>query len=628
MRKSMAVLTRSVLAYFSIRTAINIIKQADAYAILDDRIRTATKATGDYAEVQQQLYNITQKNGQAFDVTVALFQSLTRSAPELKATNSEVLTLVNLVEQLGVISGASQASQRAGLLQFTQGLASGVFRAEEFNSLLENIPELANRIAKGLGVSVGELRRMVIDGKLLSKDVFDSLLKQSEQINSEFAELPERIARSSEKLSTSFTNMISQLDKASHTTGAIAYLMNEASLAFDAIAKRLGESDLEEAQRKRAEAGLRYTQLTQAGISRQSAEVQRLLRLIDELDKKIIRLSKEEIALKEAAEKNKPAAAPDAAPVNENQEAIDKLTASLKENADTFGLSKEQIELYRLELLDATPAELKLAQAFIATAEAKKQHDDVMEAGKRVYEETRTEQEKLANELSRLNKLYEEGAFGAVGSAEALDTLARATFDLDDKFNELADTGESAFERLTAATRGWGQQFTNTLAEAVQQGKLDFSALVDSIISDLLRIAIFQGFTAPLFGGLGIPGFGAPVQHAGGMAGSGPIRNVNPFIFAGAQRYHSGGMVGLRSDEVPAILQRGELVLSKDQVGGASASGGGGTVRVEIENKGAPVQATAAGSSTDINGQVIHIVLDDINRGGRIRGAIKTVSNE
>jgi hypothetical protein len=112
------------------------------------------------------------------------------------------------------------------------------------------------------------------------------------------------------------------------------------------------------------------------------------------------------------------------------------------------------------------------------------------------------------------------------------------------------------------------------------------------------------------------------------MAGSGPIRNVNPFIFAGAQRYHSGGMVGLRSDEVPAILQRGELVLSKDQVGGASASGGGGTVRVEIENKGAPVQATAAGSSTDINGQVIHIVLDDINRGGRIRGAIKTVSNE
>ncbi|HMR54894.1 MAG TPA: phage tail tape measure protein, partial [Amaricoccus sp.] len=71
----------------------------------------------------------------------------------------------------------------------------------------------------------------------------------------------------------------------------------------------------------------------------------------------------------------------------------------------------------------------------------------------------------------------------------------------------------------------------------------------------------------------------ANVLHAGGMVGSaGPSRMVPAMAFAAAPRMHSGGMAGLRHDEVPAILQRGERVLSRRE----AQSYGAGGVNVTI----------------------------------------------
>ena len=79
-----------------------------------------------------------------------------------------------------------------------------------------------------------------------------------------------------------------------------------------------------------------------------------------------------------------------------------------------------------------------------------------------------------------------------------------------------------------------------------------------------------------MLGSLG-PAF-ASILHAGGTAGgSAPQRLVPALAFAGAPRLHGGGVAGLRPDEVPAILQRGERVLSRAETraldGGPAASG-------------------------------------------------------
>jgi hypothetical protein len=77
-----------------------------------------------------------------------------------------------------------------------------------------------------------------------------------------------------------------------------------------------------------------------------------------------------------------------------------------------------------------------------------------------------------------------------------------------------------------------------------------------------------------------------PVLHSGGVVGRGgvPRRAVDPSLFVKARRYHTGGMVGLGANEVPAILQRGEEVLTRNDPRHAANGGGGGSAPIKVIN--------------------------------------------
>ncbi|USF88749.1 tape measure protein [Candidatus Endoriftia persephone] len=230
---SFRALAAGAAAYFSVATLIQGLKLADEFNVLQQRIKAATRESGDYAEVSKEIYAITQRNGSAMADTVSVFQSLARSSKELGAANTDILKVTEAVQQLGIISGASQGAMSAGLLQFGQAMAAGVVRAEEMNSLLENIPEVANRIAKGMGMTVGQMRAAVLEGKLLSKDVFNALLKQALEIADQFKEMPLSLDRASQMLSTSFGNFLSQLDQATGFTSFLAEQMQSIARGMD-----------------------------------------------------------------------------------------------------------------------------------------------------------------------------------------------------------------------------------------------------------------------------------------------------------------------------------------------------------------------------------------------------------
>jgi uncharacterized protein (TIGR02217 family) len=143
------------------------------------------------------------------------------------------------------------------------------------------------------------------------------------------------------------------------------------------------------------------------------------------------------------------------------------------------------------------------------------------------------------------------------------------------------------------------QSAETAVGEFVKTGKLNFRDLITSLLADLAQLAARRFILGPIanalsgvFSGAGVRGaYAAPlgprspltyanVLHAGGMVGSaGPTRMVPAMVFAAAPRMHSGGMAGLRHDEVPAILQRGERVLSRRE---AQSYGAGGGVNVTI----------------------------------------------
>lgn len=205
---------------------------ADRFNVLQARIQQATKATNDYIKVSQDLSKIAAATGSELNSTVDVFQRLSLGAKELGRNNDDVLKLVKTVQQLGALGGSSSTSLNAGLLQFGQAMSAGIVRAEEFNSIVENLPLLANRIAEGFGVSTGQLRRLVIDGNVLSKDVFTVLLEQAADVNEEFDKMPPSLQRAENNARLAFDEFIAGADEALGLTKQLAAALNNIATAL------------------------------------------------------------------------------------------------------------------------------------------------------------------------------------------------------------------------------------------------------------------------------------------------------------------------------------------------------------------------------------------------------------
>lgn len=210
---------------------------------LQQRLQTATRETRDYNQVSAEIFAISQKNGVALESSVELFQRMATSRKDLKATNSAMLDLNDAVQMLGVLGGASTQALDAGLMQFSQGLSAGIFRAEEWNSLLENIPDVAARIGRGMDdigkstkeLGFGEMRKLVNEGQLLSQDVLQAILVQLPEIRAEFDKLPVSMSRASVMFDNSFAAAMSHLDATVGLTNAWAQSLVGVSQVLDSM---------------------------------------------------------------------------------------------------------------------------------------------------------------------------------------------------------------------------------------------------------------------------------------------------------------------------------------------------------------------------------------------------------
>ena len=202
-------------------TARRILMISDNLRALQIRVKTATKDTGDHVAVWEELRGIAQSTGAEIATTVSTFQDLARVKTVVRASNEDIIALTKTVNQLGVIGGSTTEQLRFGMRQFNQAMSQPFFRAEEFNSLLENIPEVAARIAKGFKLDQGALRQLVIEGKLASKEVFEKLREQAEAIDEEFALIPVTVQRGFAELRTALSIQIRDMDESLGLTEAI-----------------------------------------------------------------------------------------------------------------------------------------------------------------------------------------------------------------------------------------------------------------------------------------------------------------------------------------------------------------------------------------------------------------------
>lgn len=219
------------------------IRMADQFTMLQARIQNATSSTEEFNQVFSRLTAIASETGSNLSTSVEVFQRLSLVRNELGASTDQMLAFTDSVQKLGVISGASTASLNAGLTQLGQGLGAGILRAEEFNSLVENTPMIVNAIAEGLGITAGKLRNLVIDGKVLSEDVFTAILSQTQQINQDYEKFPKTAGRAFSELKTSAMAFVGEILNSTNGTNLLVKLLELASSAMKRLsldAKALG----------------------------------------------------------------------------------------------------------------------------------------------------------------------------------------------------------------------------------------------------------------------------------------------------------------------------------------------------------------------------------------------------
>lgn len=159
------------------------------------------------------LYGTSQATGQQFSSLADTYVALARGRDGMGISNDQTLQLSNTISKLMTIGGGSAASQDAALTQFGQAMNSGVLRGEELNSILEQAPRLAQAIAEALGTSVGKLKDLGQEGKITSKALADGLLRQTQQVDAEFAKLPMTFSRSLTQIKNNFVRRAGEMNQ-------------------------------------------------------------------------------------------------------------------------------------------------------------------------------------------------------------------------------------------------------------------------------------------------------------------------------------------------------------------------------------------------------------------------------
>jgi tape measure domain-containing protein len=220
-------------------TAQELARTADEFKTLEARVALSTAKTGDFESAMTGVKNIALETRANLTATGELFARVNTAVAELGYSQEKALEITKLINQAMVVGGGSAESNAAAITQLNQALQSSVLRGEEFNSMMEQSPRLSRALADGLGVTIGELRKMANEGKLTTDVVIKALQSQSDVIQQEFGKMPITIGQSIENLKTSWMVFIGELDKTHGISTKVAEALKWVADNLDTIATTL-----------------------------------------------------------------------------------------------------------------------------------------------------------------------------------------------------------------------------------------------------------------------------------------------------------------------------------------------------------------------------------------------------
>ena len=172
------------------------------------------------------VFDISMKTAQSTQAVSAVYQSFAQNAKELGISQRQVADVTETISKAVAISGASAAEAQNALTQFGQVLLMGKFRAQEYNSVMTQTPAVMQAIARGLGVTMAQLKAMSDEGKLTTDKIISGLEHSKASVDELYGKTSTTVSASLQNLSTATEKWVGELDSSLGATEVVASAIN------------------------------------------------------------------------------------------------------------------------------------------------------------------------------------------------------------------------------------------------------------------------------------------------------------------------------------------------------------------------------------------------------------------
>ena len=219
------------------KVARELLSLSEAATRIDNSLKVAGLSGTDLENVYQALSASAKANGAPIETLAALYGKAAQAQKELGVTSAELLGFTNNIALALRVAGTDAQTASGALLQLGQALGAGKVQAEEYNSILEGAPTIAQAVAAGLkeaGGSVSALKKLVIDGKISSEAFFRAFEAGAPMMEQKAANAVFTVAQSTTNLKTALIDVVREFN---NSTGASERFAGGINNAADAISR-------------------------------------------------------------------------------------------------------------------------------------------------------------------------------------------------------------------------------------------------------------------------------------------------------------------------------------------------------------------------------------------------------
>lgn len=177
-------------AYFTVQAVQRGMEIADTYTNTAARLNLINDGLQTNAELQDKIFQAADRSRGSYNAMAASVSKMGLLAKDAFKSNDELIAFSELVQKSFKVGGAGTQEQQSGIYQLTQAMAAGKLQGDEFRSIMENAPMIADAVAKFTGKSKGALKEMSAEGTITADVIKNAMFAMSGDINSKFDTMP------------------------------------------------------------------------------------------------------------------------------------------------------------------------------------------------------------------------------------------------------------------------------------------------------------------------------------------------------------------------------------------------------------------------------------------------------